>query len=437
MGIETDHKKLLTFAIVILLVGIITGYGVGYTVYTPHINTINTEVSVLETNFENIQTKLATIESQNKDLKEDIDILESNIGIEQLHSDVAQLESTNIELKSDIENLKKVSAISEEQAVIDVYETVAPAVVFITSTVLSYDFQMGDMPEEGVGSGSIVSLDGYILTNNHVVEDADSITVSLKSGEEIEANLIGTDPITDLAVIKIDPIPNLPVVELGDSDQIKVGQKALAIGNPFSLDRTITTGVVSSVNRTLDTETGDILVNLIQTDASINPGNSGGPLLNSKGEVIGVNSLIISPAGGSVGIGFAISINTAKDIMKQLIENGKVSRPHLGITGASVEELPAEIGLQASEGVLIVDVFVGSPADKASLRGSDFTVTINMIEYPAGGDIITNIDGDKIKTIGDILVVLSRKNVGDEIQVEYIRDDSTKGTVKVVLEERP
>jgi len=437
MGIETDHKKLLTFAIVILLVGIITGYGVGYTVYKPHINTINTEVSVLETNFENIQTKLATIESQNKDLKEDIDILESNIGIEQLHSDVAQLESTNIELKSDIENLKKVSAISEEQAVIDVYETVAPAVVFITSTVLSYDFQMGDMPEEGVGSGSIVSLDGYILTNNHVVEDADSITVSLKSGEEIEANLIGTDPITDLAVIKIDPIPNLPVVELGDSDQIKVGQKAIAIGNPFSLDQTITTGVVSSLNRTLDTETGDILVNLIQTDASINPGNSGGPLLNSKGEVIGVNSLIISPAGGSVGIGFAISINTAKDVMKQLIENGKVSRPHLGITGASVGELPAEIGLQASEGVLIVDVFVGSPADKASLRGSDFTVTINMIEYPAGGDIITTIDGDKIETIGDILVVLSRKDVGDEIQVEYIRYDNTKGTVKVVLEERP
>lgn len=435
MGIETDQKKLLTFGIVFLLVSIIIGYGVSYTVYKPQINTINTEVSALETNFENIQTKLATIESQNKDLKGDIDILKSNIGIEQLQSDVAQLESVNTELKSDIENLKKGGIGSEEQTVIDAYNKVAPAVVFITSTVLSYDFQRRIVPQEGVGSGSIISPEGYILTNNHVVEGAEFIKVSLKSGEEVEATLIGTDPITDLAVIKIDPIPNLPVAELGDSDSLKVGQKAIAIGNPFSLDRTITTGVISALGRTLDSEKGDVLVGLIQTDASINPGNSGGPLVNSKGEIIGVNTAIISPAGGSVGIGFAIPINTAKKIMQQLIETGKVSHPYLGITGASVEDFPEEVGLP-NQGVLIVDVLLDSPADKAGLQGSDFEVTINEIRYPAGGDIIISIDENKIRTVENIIEILSKMDVGDEIQVEYQRDN-IKGTAKIVLEERP
>ncbi len=436
MGIETDQKKLLTFGIVILLVGIILGYGVGYAIYKPQINTINTEVSAIASNFENIQTKLATIESQNKDLKGDIDILKSNIGIEQLQADVAQLESANTELKSDIENLKKEDIGSEEQTVIDAYNKVAPAVVFITSTVLSYDFQRRIVPQEGVGSGSIISPEGYILTNNHVVEGAEFIKVSLKSGEEVEATLIGTDPSTDLAVIKIDPIPNLPVAELGDSDSLKVGQKAIAIGNPFSLDRTITTGVISALGRTLDSEKGDILVGLIQTDASINPGNSGGPLVNSKGEIVGVNTAIISPAGGSVGIGFAIPINTAKKIMQQLIETGKVSHPYLGITGASVEDFPEEVGLSANQGVLIVDVLLDSPADKAGLQGSGEFVTINDIRYPAGGDIIISIDENKIRTVENIIEILSKMDVGDEIQVEYQRD-GTKGTAKVILEERP
>ncbi|MFQ5975714.1 MAG: S1C family serine protease, partial [Candidatus Hydrothermarchaeales archaeon] len=253
----------------------------------------------------------------------------------------------------------------------------------------------------------------------------------------VEATLVGTDPSTDLAVIKIDPIPNMPIVKLGDSDTLKVGQKAIAIGNPFSLDRTVTTGVISALGRTLDTESGDILVGLIQTDASINPGNSGGPLVNSKGELIGVNTAIISPAGGSVGIGFSIPINTAKKVMQQLIEKGKVSHPYLGITGASAEEFPEEVGLKTIQGVLVVDVFLGSPADKAGLQGSDEFVTIDEIIYPAGGDIITTIEGNKIRTVENIMEILNRKDVGDEIQVEYVRDDGTKGAVKVVLEARP
>ncbi|MFQ5887160.1 MAG: trypsin-like peptidase domain-containing protein, partial [Candidatus Hydrothermarchaeales archaeon] len=296
MGVEIDQKKLLTFGIVFLLVGLIIGYGIGYAIYKPQINTLNSEVSVLVSNFEGIQAKLTAIESTNEDLKEDVNVLKDSTSIDQVRANVA-------ELKSEIENLKKGMGSSEEQTTIDAYNKVAPAVVFITSTVLTYDFQRRIVPQEGVGSGSIVSSEGYILTNNHVVEDARFIKVSLKSGEEIEATLIGTDPTTDLAVIKIDSMQNLPVAELGDSDTLKVGQKAIAIGNPFSLDRTITTGVISALGRTLDTETGDILVGLIQTDASINPGNSGGPLVNSKGEIIGVNTAIISPAGGSVGVG--------------------------------------------------------------------------------------------------------------------------------------
>ncbi len=302
MGMESEQKQLLTFGVVFLLVGIIIGYGMGYAIYRPQINTINSEVSVLKSNFGEIQTKLTAVESSNQDIKSDISGLKSSTGIEELQADVVELESENILLKSDVESLKKRSASSEEQDVIDVYEKVAPAVVFITSTVLSYDFQRRAIPEEGVGSGFIVSPEGYILTNNHVVEGASFIKVSLKSGEEVEASLIGTDLITDLAVIKIDPTLTLPVAQLGDSDTLKVGQKAIAIGNPFSLDQTITTGVVSSLNRTLETETGEILTNLIQTDASINPGNSGGPLLNLKGEVIGVNSMILSPAGDIIAV---------------------------------------------------------------------------------------------------------------------------------------
>ena len=224
---------------------------------------------------------------------------------------------------------------------------------------------------------------------------------------------------------------------LGDSDTLQVGQRAIAIGNPFSLDRTVTVGVISALGRSLDSENGEILVGLIQTDASVNPGNSGGPLVNSKSEIIGVNTAIISPAGGSVGIGFAISINTAKNVMKQLIEKGRVSHPYFGISGASVEEFPTEVGLRASQGVLIVDIIIGTGADKAGLRGSDYEVTLDELKYPAGGDIIVAIDGKKIRTVENIKEVLSTKEVGDSMVVEYIRDDGNKRNVTVILEERP
>ncbi|MFQ6136865.1 MAG: trypsin-like peptidase domain-containing protein [Candidatus Hydrothermarchaeales archaeon] len=431
-----ERREQVPLLVVFLIIGVLVGYGVSYAVYRPQIRALTSEVSALTSSLDRIQDKLVDIESGNKELQEDIKTLKDTAELKQLQVDVAKLEAENEDLKGEIDALKRKEGSVEEQIVIDVYNKVAPAVVFITSTVLTYDFRRRVVPQEGVGSGSIVSPEGYILTNNHVVEGAEFIKVSLKSGEEIDATLVGTDPSTDLAVIKIDPSLEFPIAELGDSDALKVGQLAIAIGNPFELERTVTTGVISALNRTLDTEEGDILVGLIQTDASINPGNSGGPLVNSKGEIIGVNTAIISPAGGSVGVGFAIPINTAKKVMAQLIEKGKVSHPWLGITGANVEEFPDAVGLPAGEGVLIVDVFIGSPADEAGLRGSDYEVTIAGMKYPAGGDIIIEVDGNKIKTMENLIEYLSRKDVGDEIQIRFVRD-SEENVVKVILEERP
>ncbi|MEE9594538.1 MAG: trypsin-like peptidase domain-containing protein, partial [Candidatus Hydrothermarchaeales archaeon] len=241
------------------------------------------------------------------------------------------LAARNEALSGELETLKasKVIVEAQEDTVIDAYNKVAPSVVFITSTVLTFDFRRRVVPQEGVGSGAVVSPEGYILTNNHVVEGAEFITVSLGNDEEIEAELIGTDPRHDLAVIKI-PSGDLPVASMGDSEHLEVGQTVVAIGNPFSLERTATVGVISALERTLDADDGGLMTGLIQTDAAVNPGNSGGPLVNLKGEIIGINTAIISPVGGSVGIGFAIPINTAKRVMDELITRGKVANPYIG-----------------------------------------------------------------------------------------------------------
>jgi S1-C subfamily serine protease len=236
-------------------------------------------------------------------------------------------------------------------------------------------------------------------------------------------------------VLKIKPSPDLPVAVLGDSNKVRPGMTAVAIGNPFSLERTVTVGVVSSVNRTIDTETGDIIFGIIQTDASINPGNSGGPLVNVRGEIMGINSAIISPVRGSVGIGFSIPSNTAKKVMEQLIETGRVSRPYLGITGASAGDLPPELNLP-EKGVLLVDVLPQSPAEKAGLKGFSSEVVVRMVSYPVGGDVLINVDGTPINTIEGLLEFLSNKNVGDKVVFGYIRGAEEK-VAEVLLEERP
>ena len=328
---------------------------------------------------------------------------------------------------------------SEEEIVIGVYRAVSPGVVHITSTVLSQDFLLRIIPERGTGSGFVVDDRGYILTNNHVVENADSLEVTLADKSKVPAKLVGRDPSNDLAVIRINvPREKLTPLRLGDSAQLQVGQMAIAIGNPFGLDRTVTRGVVSALGRSLKSDTGRQIRNVIQTDAAINPGNSGGPLLNSLGEVIGINTAIFTPSGGSVGIGFAIPVNTAKKLLPQLIARGRASHPWLGISGMDITpDLARALSLPAKEGVMIAQVAPGSPAARAGLRGAQRRVRVRNYIFAVGGDIIVALDGQKIATVDDLTGYLDEnKKTGEDVRVDVLRD-GTPLTVVARLGELP
>ncbi|MBW8057995.1 MAG: trypsin-like serine protease [candidate division NC10 bacterium] len=326
-----------------------------------------------------------------------------------------------------------------ERVIIGIYREVSPAVVHITSTALVYDFFFNPVPQHGAGSGFIIDQQGHIVTNNHVVEDARSLEVTLVSGKKVPAKLIGRDPLNDLAVIKIDvPGEKLHVVRLGHSDQLEIGQMAIAIGNPFGLDRTVTTGVVSSLNRTLRASNGRQIRGVIQTDAAINPGNSGGPLLNSRGEVIGINTAIFSPSGGSVGIGFAIPVNIAKRIVPELIAKGRASHPYLGISGLSVtSENSRVLNLPVEHGVLVVRVEARSPAAHAGIRGGQRRVQIGNTILRVGGDVIVAIDGQKVESLNGLIAYLEdNKRVGETIELGILRD-GRQVKVRVELGELP
>jgi len=327
----------------------------------------------------------------------------------------------------------------EEEIVIGIYRAVSPGVVHISSTVLTQDFLFRIIPERGTGSGIIVDDRGYILTNSHVVENADSLEVTLADKSKVPAKLVGRDPNNDLAVIRVSvPREKLTPLKLGDSDQLQVGQMAIAIGNPFGLDRTVTRGVVSALGRSLKAETGRQIRNVIQTDAAINPGNSGGPLLNSRGEVIGLNTAIFSPSGGSIGIGFAIPVNTAKKLLPLLIARGRVSHPWLGISGLDVTpNLARTLSLPVKEGVMIAQVAPGGPAARAGLRGSDRRVRVGNYMMNVGGDIIQALDGQRIASVDDLTAFLDEhKKVGDDVRVDVLRDGNPQ-TMTVRLGELP
>jgi putative serine protease PepD len=337
------------------------------------------------------------------------------------------------------ENLPKERPIiisRDEEINVDVFEKVHPAVVNITATTLSVNFWMQMIPTEGQGSGFIIDRDGYILTNNHVVENAREIIVILSGGKRLSATLVGRDPDSDLAVIKI-PSEDIDIITpLGDSDQVRVGQKAIAIGNPFGFGHTLTTGIVSALNRSIITSDNTQIDNLIQTDAAINPGNSGGPLLNSSGEVIGINTVIFSRSGGYQGIGFAIPINRAKEIATELITSGRVARPWLGITPIPINELLGYLDFGVDNGVLIIQVISGSPADKAGLRGGNRSVILGRYRLPVGGDIVTAIDDYPITRDTDIDRILRKKKVGDSVNLRIYRNGNLM-ELSVTLEERP
>jgi S1-C subfamily serine protease len=320
------------------------------------------------------------------------------------------------------------ASVSDEQNNIEVYKTLSPGVAFITSTIDQRDI-FGEVQEgEGSGSGSVIDDQGHIITNYHVIEGATKLSVSLGGEKAYPAELVGGDPDTDLAIIKINaPREDLTIIPFGNSDNLVVGQKVLAIGNPFGLDRTLTTGVISGLQRPIRARNNRLIEGAIQTDASINPGNSGGPLLNSHGQMIGINSQILSPAGGSVGVGFAVPISIARRIVPQLLQYGKVRRPKLGISGYNIENLRAQIRLPVTTGVLIRAVVPGGGAEAAGLRG-----TSENYDGFTLGDIIMSIDGEAVNNQDDLAKILDKKQIGGTVRVEVWREQG-KTTIPVRL----
>jgi S1-C subfamily serine protease len=330
---------------------------------------------------------------------------------------------------------------SEGRSVRDIYKQEGRGVAFISAHgVTSDESSPFGTPQEGdaTGSGFVVDNDGYIVTNAHVVEGADSVDVSFdENGDSVSAEVKGVDTSSDIAVLKVDPsdVKDLTPVPLGDSTKLEVGDPVVAIGNPFGYSRTVTTGIVSGLQRRIQAPDGFTISNVIQTDASINPGNSGGPLLDANGRVIGINSQIATGGGqGSVGIGFAVPINTAKKLLPDLKAGETIERAYLGVRMSTVTpQLADDLNLAVDHGVLVVEVTPDSPADKAGLRGGR-TDTAQGI--PAGGDVIVAIDGKQMRDDKAVADTIASHKAGDSVEIEYYRGNDKK-TVTVELTKRP
>ena len=340
---------------------------------------------------------------------------------------------------------KEEAANSLEAQIIAVYENVSPAVVNITNRGYVYDFFMQAVPQEGSGSGFVYDKEGHIVTNYHVIENAEELSVTLANGKVYDAKVIGADPTNDLAVIGLNANVDLPEpMVLGDSGKLRVGQFVVAIGNPFGLERTLTTGVISALGRVIQSpEDNRFIGEAIQTDAPINPGNSGGPLLDLKGRVIGVNSQIISPSQASAGIGFAVSANTVRRVVPELIARGYYPHPWLGATMLTLTPANANIfrdgGMQVpvEAGLLVSEVAPGGPADEAGIRGGDRAIRAGRYQLLLGGDIITAINGKPVGDFQELTVYLEMQTkVGDSVQVAVIRDGQEQ-TLAVTLGEQP
>ena len=312
------------------------------------------------------------------------------------------------------------AAAPDEQNNIEIYRTLSPGVVNVHSTSYARDFFGFVDAREGSGSGSILDQEGNILTNYHVIENAQKLSVSLGGEKDYPAKLIGGDPDTDLAVIRLleKPAGGLTIIPLGDSDRLSVGQKVLAIGNPFGLDRTLTTGVISGLQRPIRARNDRPIEGAIQTDASINPGNSGGPLLDSHGRMIGINSQILSPSGASAGVGFAVPVNIAKRIVPQLIRNGVVKRPTMDMNTRNVAALRSQVDLPVDDGAMIYQIARGGAAANAGLRGVTQTED-GDIEL---GDIIVSLDGEKVCNSDDLYRLLEKHQVGQTVSVGIVRN---------------
>lgn len=333
----------------------------------------------------------------------------------------------------------------EERNNIDIYQRYSNGVVNITTTILGYDFFYRPVPmESGTGSGAVIDDLGHIVTNYHVVKDEAKLEVTLPDKTKVNAEVVGTDPNNDLAVIQVKvPRGKLTAIPLGTSRGLLVGQKVLAIGNPYGLERTLTAGIVSSLGRSIQADNGRILQDIIQTDAAINPGNSGGPLLNSQGQIIGINTAILSPGGsnsGSIGIGFAIPVDTVKRITTDLITNGYVRHPWTGInrtlTLSDYPGLTRALGIDADSGFMIVDVFPNSPASKAGLQGYSRAVQWGFRTLPVDGDIVVEFQGKPVNNVQELLSEVDRYKAGDKVTMTIMRGNR-RVQVPMTLEDTP
>jgi S1-C subfamily serine protease len=328
----------------------------------------------------------------------------------------------------------------DEENNIHVYDSVSPGVVNITSTVVEYDFFFSPYASQETGSGSILDLEGNVITNYHVIASAENLEVALPDQTKYRATVVGTDKQNDLAVIRLVNVPKqrLHPVPLGDSGALKVGQKVLAIGNPLRLQNTLTTGIISSLGRRIKTESGDLVENVIQTDAAINPGNSGGPLLNTSGEIIGINTSIFTiRGGGNIGIGFAIPANTVRRVVADLIREGRVVRPWLGVEGYQItEELASALNLPVQHGLLVARIYRGSSAETSGMRGGDQVVLLYNERVIVGGDIITEVEGKPIGSREELRLALESKKPGESVHLTIYRG-RTKIQKEVLLTEDP
>ncbi|HEY1238511.1 MAG TPA: trypsin-like peptidase domain-containing protein [Solirubrobacterales bacterium] len=323
----------------------------------------------------------------------------------------------------------------------DIYQRDAQGVAFISSQIVQQTQSAFGMPQEqqgtATGSGFLIDNDGHILTNAHVVEGAKRVDVRLGDGASQQAQIVGTDPSTDVALLKVDDTDGANPVPLGDSSKVQVGDPVVAIGNPFGLDRTVTTGIVSALQRQIQAPNGFSISDVIQTDAAINPGNSGGPLIDGAGQVIGINSQIESQSGGNEGVGFAVPIKTAADVVSQLENGGEVHRAYLGISGGDITPSIAQaLNLPVQQGVLVEQVLNGGPADDAGIKGATGQATIGGETVPIGGDIVTKVDGKQITGMDDVISAVNEHKPGDQITLTVWRDGKQQD-VSVTLGDRP
>ena len=376
-------------------------------------------------NSNGFDVKPNTIKNESM-LKDEISVLEEEIG----------------KLKDEIDELNRIAASAKEEhelSLIEIFERTEPGVVSVSVQRNQATNTTSDNGGNSLGSGFVFDIEGHIITNEHVVTNATKIVVTFLDGREYNAEIVGDDIDTDIAIIKVESeLASLHPLVIGDSSELKVGETITAIGNPFGLSGSMTSGIVSQLGRLLPSESGFSIPDIIQTDAAINPGNSGGPLLNVYGEVVGINTAIQSTTGEFTGVGFAIPSQTISKIVPRLIEEGEYKHPWIGISGRDVDlDLAGMLNLKEAVGFLIITVVDDSPAHKAGLMGSDQTVEIDGGAHAIGGDIIMSVDGIEVRKIDDILVHLqSTKEVGDEMVLEILRDGKIT-EVTIILQARP